>query len=55
LFGSVFGRVGWVFAVGYVICRGVTGYVMVGWLCGLGLHVGCSCMAGNMAKDICGS
>jgi hypothetical protein len=24
-------------------------------LCGFGLYVGCSCMAGNMMKDICGS
>jgi hypothetical protein len=24
-------------------------------LCGLGLHAACSCMAGSMEKDICGS
>jgi hypothetical protein len=32
LFDSVFGSIACVFAVGYVICKGVEGYVIVGWV-----------------------
>jgi hypothetical protein len=31
LFGSVFGSIVWVLVVGYVICNGAKGYVIVGW------------------------
>jgi hypothetical protein len=36
LFGSVFSCIVWVLVVGYVICKGVEGYVNVGsdaWAC----------------------
>jgi hypothetical protein len=32
LFGSIFGCIAWVFTAGYVIYRGVEGYMMVGWV-----------------------
>jgi hypothetical protein len=31
LFGYVFDWIVWVLVVGYVICKGVEGYVIVGW------------------------
>jgi hypothetical protein len=31
LFGSIFSWIVWVLVAGYVICKGVVGYVIIGW------------------------